>query len=164
MKKVVELTMKSGIVTVEIEVTHNVIEKFLDADGVKIYDGKEVIDTLSITAFKDGKKVSYSRYAPAILSDAEKKRFKLPREAYAILDKVVLTLENYNIIMAAIAEATEEEVKKETAEYKEAKATKVAQELAEYNELREAEKLHEKDIKKGLCPKCGTYCYGDCSH
>ena len=21
---------------------------------------------------------------------------------------------------------------------------------------------HDKEIKNGLCPKCGTYCYGDC--
>ena len=26
-----------------------------------------------------------------------------------------------------------------------------------------AQANYEKELKNGLCPKCGTYCYGDCA-
>ena len=164
MKRTVELTMKSGIVTIDIEVNHKVIDKTVDLDGDIINVGKETFDTLDIIAYKDDKKVSRSACSPTVLTDQVRKMYKLPAEAYAMLDKVVLTLDNYNLVMDAIAAVTAEVIAAETAEYNATKATEEAKETVKYNNLLAAEESYQKAIKNGLCPKCHSYCYGDCGH
>lgn len=164
MKRTIELTMKSGIVTIDIEINHKVIDKTVDLDGDIINAGKETFDTLDIIAYKAGKKVSHSACSPTILSESVRKMYKLPAEAYAMLDKVVLTLDNYNLVMDAIAAVTAEVIEAETAEYKATKAIEEAKEAAKYNNILAAEESYQKAIENGLCPKCHSYCYGDCGN
>ena len=49
------------------------------------------------------------------------------------------------------------ETARQAAEKAEIEKEKIAEEQAKINDAEYAQQL-----KNGLCPKCGTYCYGDC--
>ena len=71
-------------------------------------------------------------------------------------DKVLEAIAELEAEVAAdIDDQTEKEIAEieKTEAEKESKARKIAAEEAE---------RYEKNIESGMCPKCGTWCYGDC--
>ena len=78
---------------------------------------------------------------------------------YARLGDAIIKEARYNEIMAAIAEM---EAELTTPEVEQMKAEETArQQAAEAAADAEAAE-YARQIKNGLCPKCRTYCYGDC--
>lgn len=135
------------------------------ADGWNVNLGKEVYESLEIILKMDGKVIETTRYAPRIIQGIS---FSTPNwdqiranGGYARLgDKVILRENTYNYMMALIEELKAEVSQSE--EIQEVKAAIAKKEAAE--EAKEIEEIerYERAIKNGLCPKCGTYCYGDC--
>ena len=161
--RTVEIKMQSGVVTLDIEVTRELREEIAYADGYNLPMGKKVHEDINIIINHNGKKVIDTNWMPAVIRASEKKRY--PTTAYAILGgKVILTETNYNLTMEAINSAIEEA---ETAisadaEYTEVKASEVAKKAIGEANLKAKEAHYTEQLKNGLCPKCGTYCYGDC--
>lgn len=126
----------------------------LDGDKVEI---KKYNEFFNIDVIKDGKTVTWSAYRPFIIKNRTK---NTPDGAYAELNnQCYLSEETYNIIdniinaMYAETESEEIIIAMEVAKEKQAK-----KEEAE----RIADAQYEKNIKNGMCPKCGTWCYGEC--
>jgi hypothetical protein len=156
-------TTKGQTIEATIELTRELREETAYADGYNVSLGTKAHEELTITITLDGKKVLTTSCAPTKLTPADKKR--LPAIAYAIIGgKVILTEENYNMVMDAINTLTAEIETETTTEYAEVKATEEAKEAAEKATDKAQAKAHAQAIKNGLCPKCGTYCCGDCSY
>ena len=161
--RTVEIKMQSGVVTLDIEVTRELREEIAYADGYNIPMGQKVHGDVNITIKYNGKKIADTNWMPAVIRASEKKRY--PATAYAILGgKVILTETNYNLTMEAINSAIDEaETAISTdAEYTEVKASEAAKKAIGEANLRAKEAHYTEQLKNGLCPKCGTYCYGDC--
>lgn len=161
--RTVEIKVQSGVVTLDIEVTRELREEIAYADGYNIPMGKKTREDMQIIIKHNGKKVEDTNWMPAIIRASEKKNY--PATAYSILGgKVVLTETNYNLTMEAINSAIDEaEAAISTdAEYLAVKAAEVAKKAAGEANLRAKEAHYTEQLKNGLCPKCGTYCYGDC--
>jgi len=161
--RTVEIKMQSGVVTLDIEVTRELREEIAYADGYNIPMGKKVHESMKITILHNGKKVDDTNWMPAVIRTVEKKSY--PATAYAILGgKVILTEGNYNLVTEAINAATAEVENAITAdtEYADVKASEIAKKAIGEANLRAAEAHYTEQLKNGLCPKCGTYCYGDC--
>ena len=161
--RTVEIKMQSGVVTLDIEVTRELREEIAYADGYNIPLGKKVHESMNIIIKHNGKKVADTNWMPAVIRDVEKKRY--PATAYAILGgKVILTESNHNLVTEAINAATAEVENAITAdtEYADVKASEIAKKAIGEANLRAAEAHYTEQLKNGLCPKCGTYCYGDC--
>ena len=47
-------------------------------------------------------------------------------------------------------------------EYEAVKAIEVTKQKISDETERKASEMYTRQLKNGLCPKCGTYCYGDC--
>lgn len=162
--RTVEIKMQSGVVTLDIEVTRELKEEIAYADGYNIPMGKKSHDGLEITISHNGKKVDDTNWMPAVIRDVEKKRY--PVGARAILGgKVVLMEGNYNLVMEAINSATTEveTVISADTKYAEVKASEASKKAAGEANLKVKEAHYTEQLKNGLCPKCGTYCYGDCT-
>lgn len=157
------LKLQSGTIKLDIEVTRELREEIAYADGYNLPIGKKTHESMKITINHNGKKVGDTNWVPAIIRDAEKKRY--PATAYAILGgKVVLTKENYDLTMVAINAAIAEAEVTINAddEYTEVKRAEAAKEAARQENFKAEEAHYIKQLKNGLCPKCHTYCYGDC--
>jgi len=147
--KAIELIVKVDIGT---------SEKTAYADGWNVSTGTESYKFVNITVNLDGKYfVSYP-----IIEKVEDKEV-VAKGGFAIIggwfDKhLFLGEERYNEIMAII-----EELSVETEEYKEVKAIEMAKEIEKENKEIESDKKLELLKKNGLCPRCGTFCYGDCT-
>jgi len=161
--RTVEIKMQSGVVTLNIEITRELREEVAYADGYNIPLGKKVHENMKITISHNGKKVMDTNWMPAVIRDVEKKRY--PATAYAILGgKVILTEANYNVVMASITEATAEveSIAIGDQEYSEIKTNEITAKTMKKANDEKAAKEYARAVKNGLCPKCGTYCYGDC--
>ena len=144
---------KGQEVEVKIEVTHEVKDKVENLDGHKVNLGKETVDNIYIEMLIDGKFTTRSYYVPEIITKSGYSRSYeqlVSAGAYARLGDVYIGKESYEEIMEAInsVEASDEYKKVKSAEVETAGKEKV--------------NLNNQRIKNGLCPKCGTYCYGDC--
>lgn len=148
---------------VKVSITHKVKDKTANLDGDIVNLGKETFDSIEIWLIVDGKCAEFSRYAPKLVTEQGYKRDYQQLKAkgvYARLGDTYIGEELYNIIISVIAE-TEAEFTTD-AEYAEVKNAERAH-RAKREALDKAEAEHyTKQIKNGLCPKCGTYCYGDC--
>lgn len=105
------------------------------------------------------------KHAPAVVTEdgygpADYAKIKAAG-GYARLGDTFISEDNYNTIVAAIAEADAEAAG--GAEYEQVKAAEEAEEAREDARLEAQEKELERRIANGFCPKCGTYCYGDCT-
>ena len=159
-KKVNWTNSKGGQVEVTIEMTKGTQDKMINADGDMINMGQETVESIYIEVQIDGKYTGRSYNAPrSIISDPAYKAI-VAKGAYARLGDAYITEELFNLVMAAIAEANEET--EETTEYVEIKADEVAKEEKQAQAEREEAANYAKQIKNGLCPKCGSYCHGDC--
>ena len=144
-------------VEIKIERTMSVTEKISYSDGWNINLGKEAVDLIEIEVYANGKKVTSSLHEPMINNPRFCKN--APAGSYASINKIYMKKDRYDQIMVAIAEM---EVELTSPEYAAIKAEEAARELAADKALEIAAAEHARQIKNGLCPKCGTYCYGDC--
>jgi hypothetical protein len=156
-------TQKGQTIEAKIEFVRELREETTYADGYNISYGTKTHEELKITIMLDGKKVLTSNWMPAKTTAADKKR--LPATAYAIIGgKVIITEETYNMVMDAINTLKAEADAETDAKYAEVKAAEKAQEATQKAIDKTQSKAHIQALKNGLCPKCGTYCYGDCSY
>jgi hypothetical protein len=161
--KTITTTKNGKDIEITITRTIDVRDKTVNADGHIINLGKETVDRVYIALKVNGKFVTRDYGAPSpITKAAYPKTYKelISKGAYARLGDGYIGEDIYNLIMAAIAEldadlAPSQEFEAVKAAEDAKTAAQDAADMAEYNRL-------EREIKNGLCPKCGTYCYGDC--
>jgi predicted DNA binding protein len=151
--------------TVEVKIERNkkVEDNISYADGWNINLGKKTVDLLKIEVYMDGKYITYALHAPHVID--KNSYFKSYQElrdkgAYARLGNVYIGEENYNLVMAALTEIEAELT--EAPEFEEVKAQEEAREAQKEAAFEAEITEYQRELKNGLCPKCGTYCYGDC--
>ena len=158
-QKVINWVSASGAkVEITVEVSKSVENEVAYADGANIEIGTETNESKTITIIANGKTVVSSYGDPQISTRPE--QIKL---GYAHIGKVYFDQAKYEMIMGEVAaaelEATDE-VFTATKNVEKQVEKQIETELVAKEELADAE--YAKQIKNGLCPKCGTYCYGDC--
>ena len=135
------------------------------ADGWNVSLGKKTVDSLEITLHVAGRFITRDYAAPRIvIKAAYGANYDKIKAAggYAQLGKAYIDEERYNLVMAAIAEADAEAAGSE--EYAAVKSAEMEKEARKEAKLQaEAEEKYRQNIKSGLCPKCKSWCYGDCS-
>ena len=157
------VTEKGNEVRVEIERTRSIKDNVAYADGWNVNLGKKTVDSLEIEMYVNGKLTARASREPNVIEErfygnsyAELKA----AGAYARLGDAYITEKQYSRIMAAIEEL--EAQLTDDNEYAEIKAQEVAkaqsQDEARQEQIARVERLKQ----SGLCPKCGTWCYGDC--
>jgi len=146
-------------VTVEISMTRTLTDSSLDGQVV----GKETLETLYITVAVDGKHQTRSYCAPEPIDPKFNSQYDSLKAAgvYAALGDAYINEDSYNLIMAAIAEMEAEIAEATTSEFAEVKAQEDARAEARKDARAEAREFASL-AKSGICPKCGTWCYGDC--
>lgn len=162
--KTVRWTTKDGRpVEVIIEKTKEVRDRIAYADGWNVPLGKETVDLLDIEIRVAGNHQSRTSQPPHIVTKASYGRHYnqlVSKGVYARLGDVYINEVNYNLIMTMLdnidAELTE------TAEYTEVKAAEKAKEAAETKKLEDAATEYQRLLDSGMCPKCQSWCYGDC--
>ena len=149
--------------TVEIIKIREVRDNISYADGWNINLGKETVDRLEITVRINGKEVTRDYGKPCIVTrNTHFKTYDKIKAAggYAQIGNAYVNEENYNKVMTAIAEVEAEAAG--DAEFAQVKAKEMAEEARNEAALEAAEEQYRRDIKNGMCPKCGSWCYGDC--
>ena len=160
--KTITWTTKTGTqVEVNIEIIHEVQTETAYADGYNVDLGKKTVDMITIEVKVDGRFKTRSYHAPQVLDPKFYKDYEklTAAGAYARLGDVYISKEQYEQIMAAINEINATET---SDEYKTVKTEEIKKEqIQEAADNAEAAR-YAQQIKNGLCPKCGTYCWGDC--
>lgn len=146
-------------VEVKIERTLKVQDKIVNLDGDKVNLGKETVDITYIELTVDGKFITRAYTAPRQLDPVKDKNL-VAKGVHARLGDAYIAEELYNLIIIALEEI-EIEITTNT-EFAEVKAEEEKEEARLEETYRKEEENYNKAIKNGLCPKCGTYCYGDC--
>lgn len=157
------ITSETNNVKISITLTREVNDKIVYLDGYEINAGKETYEKydVELTGKISGKTIrSYGKPGGfAFFALQDKFSGKYPAGAYARIGDNYIDKEAYEAAMIIIAKLDSEI---ENPEFKSIKqqetnnaATKDAQIDAEAAE-------YARQISNGLCPKCGTYCYGDC--
>lgn len=137
--------------------TRDLIDKHLDGQ----YVGKETLETFTIKISIGGKFETRTHNAPSIITPRFYRNYEQMKAAgiYAhISGNVYVNEGNYNLVMAAIAEA---EVIG-TEEFAAVKAEEEARDARRETALKAEAAHHARLVKSGLCTMCGTWCYGDC--
>lgn len=150
-------------IEVRVSITHDVKDKIVNLDGDVINMGKETFDSIEINLIVDETCAEIGRSVPKLVTEQGYRRDYDRLKAkgvYARLGDTYIGEELYNIIMSVIAEAEAEFGSDE--EYTQVKADEEAREAQQAAQDKAADEHYAKQIKNGLCPKCGTYCYGDC--
>jgi Rad3-related DNA helicase len=161
--KTITWAAKDGrTIEVIIERTKEVRDNIVDADGDKVNLGKETVDRLTIDVRAGGKLITRTSRKPEVLNEKFYRNYKELRAkgVYARLGDAYINEGQYDMIMASLANIDAELT--ETPEYKEVKAAEEAKEAAEIKKLEDAAAEYKNMVKHGMCPKCGTWCYGDC--
>ncbi len=161
--KTITWTTKDGrAVEVIIEKTKEVRDNIVDADGDKVNLGKKAVDLLTIEVIAGGKRITRANNEPEVLNEKFYRNYKELRAkgVYARLGDAYINEEQYEMIMAALANIDAELT--ETQEYKEVKAAEEAKEAAQEAANKAEAAEYKQMVKSGLCPKCHTWCYGDC--
>lgn len=159
------LTLESNGKTIEIKIerTKGLVDNIAYADGWNVNLGKKTVDATYIRVFVDGKCKTISYSAPHIITkDSYRESYDMlkAKGVYARVGDMYLTEVFYNKIMDLIAEIDSElEV---TQEFIDVKAKEDAKKAAEIAREEKAAAEYARAIKNGMCPKCGTWCYGDC--
>ncbi len=132
-----------------------------DLDGYQ-YEEDVYINTKNITVKIDGKEIESSSTINKIgdYPESEKHLSDVMRKSYGYLsDNFGLSEQTYNDLKLALDECIADVTTPETIEQERIEQEKEEQliargkeKTAEYNRL----------IKSGMCPKCGSFCYGDC--
>jgi len=154
-------TASNKKVEVQIERIKDVRDNIVDADGYKVNTGKETVDQLSIEVFVDGKFVTRSYNRPEIITENSARANQLrAKGAYARLGDSFVKEEQYNMIIAALNEIEAELTP--TQEFEAVRAQETEKENRKMENAKEAAAEYTQMIRNGFCPKCHSYCYGDC--
>lgn len=162
--RTINWTAKSGKqIEVKIEKRKGVADEIAYADGWNVNLGKKTEDSIYVEVFIDGKFTTRDYQAPHIIT--EQSYFKSYKDlkakgVHARAGDAYIAEELYNLIMATITEMDAE--LGTTEEFEEVRAQEVAREAKKEAAYVARAEAYERDIKNGMCPKCGTWCYGDC--
>jgi len=150
------------VMVIEIERIKEVTDDIAYADGWNFPVGKKTVDLLEITLTAGDKMILRSHNAPEVLEEKYYRNYKEMRAkgAYARLGDAYVSEDTYNLIMAALTEIEIELA--DTPEYAEVKAAEDAKEAAKERAIEAAHDEFERLVASGMCPKCQTWCYGDC--
>ena len=165
MKVTKTLTIQSNGRTIEFEVerTKKVEDNISYADGWNINLGKKTVDSIYIKVIADGACKTIAHNVPHVIDEINYRgsyKDLKSKGVYARVGDAYLTEINYNKLMAFIAKIEAEF--EDSEEFEAVKSQEVAKEAKkEAAEKARAEHYGEL-IKSGMCPKCGTWCYGDC--
>ena len=143
-------------VIANIEIERSVKENVAYADGYNIPVGKETYRSIDIRIVVDGKQIERSSFVPQPSNHPK----VLETSRFALIGKVAIMKTTYDEMMAIITSTITE--LEENDEYKAQKEIENIKEAKEKEMEMEAAKSYERQIKNGLCRKCGSYCYGDC--
>lgn len=149
---------------IKMTLTREAMDKVADLDGYRIKTGTTAFENydVEITNKAIGKTI-YAHGKPNGFAffDANLKGYKnLPAGAYARIGDYYVGKETYDLAQQLIA-ALDAEAKSE--EYEAAKAAEIAAKKIEDETIDTEAKEYAAQIKSGLCPRCHTYCYGDCT-
>ena len=149
-------------VEIEITKTREVQDKTSNLDGDIVKLGKETVDSLYIEVRVNGAYKTRSCNEPDVVTPKFYRNYEQIKAAgaYARLGDVFISEEQYNMIIAVITELEAEVTGNQ--EFAKVKAQEEAREVKRIA-AEKAEAAQYTQLKKsGLCPKCGTWCYGDC--
>lgn len=148
-------------IKIEVEYTKSVSDDISYADGWNINHGKKTYEGVEIRLYINGKVAIFSRYAPTPITKTTCTDYdKLTRQGvYAMLGDKLINKRPYDAIMALIAEAAAECT---TEEFEAVKAVEMAKEAKREANFAKLEEEQQRLIDSGMCPKCGSWCYGDC--
>jgi hypothetical protein len=139
-------TLQIGKATITISVKYN--NKIADLDG-QLFDTKEISKIVNIELYAEGNLIEKSCEEFVYGVDSEKGRFGNIYILASTVTKILETLkEMHKEISISLNTLTPEEIQK----------TEKAQEVQNIADVKMLDAL----IENGLCPKCGTFCYGDC--
>lgn len=161
--KTLKIESNGRTIEIKIERTKEVQDNIAYADGWNVNLGKETVDSIYIQVYVDGKCHSSDYNAPHIITEQSYGKSYKDLKSKGVCGRVAnvyLTEENYNKVMALIAEIEAE--LETTEEFETVKAQEVAKEARKEAAYTAEAEAYERDIKNGMCPKCGTWCYGDC--
>lgn len=145
-----------------VEVTKSVSDDISFADGWNINHGKKTYEGVDIKMYVGGKLVESTYQAPHAITKASygsSYNDLTSKGVYARLGDTYISQKMYDAIMDMLNEATAE---CDTPEFDEVKAAEIAKEIEREKYFQELDDEQQRLIDGGLCPKCGSYCYGDC--
>jgi hypothetical protein len=150
------------VMVIEIERIKEVTDDIAYADGWNFPVGKKTVDLLEITLTAGDKMILRSHNAPEVLEEKYYRNYKEMRAkgAYARLGDAYVNEETYNLIVTALAEIDAELTG--NPEFAEVKAMEDAKEAAKERAANAAREEYDRLVASGMCPKCQTWCYGDC--
>ncbi|HSW62354.1 MAG TPA: hypothetical protein VLH56_03410 [Dissulfurispiraceae bacterium] len=156
-------TKNGKTATVEITKTRTVRDNIDYSDGWNVNLGKKTVDLLELVLRLDGKQMASSFNAPHIVTKAHYSNFDKIRAAggYARLGDAYISEDAYTSVMAAITEAEAEAAG--TEEFAAVKAEEAAIAARREGELQAEAAEYARLVKSGLCPKCQSWCHGDCT-
>ena len=146
-------------VRVEIKLSREVQDRVAYADGWNVPLGRETLDHLDLVMEIDGEYKTNAYRKPAALQGKAYAKL-IAKGAYAQLGSMYIGEENYDLVMAAIAELESAVTGGE--EYAAIKDQEDAKEAQRQAKAKAADEYHAKLVASGMCPRCGTWCYGDC--
>ena len=165
-KTVTWTTTKGNKMEAAITITKEMRTVTAYADGWNIeLSKKELFEMMVIEVSTDGKFIGRTHQEPSVVEtgfymDSTKAQIKAMGGYALICDKVVLKEAVYNEIMDAIA--TINETLSQDEEVAVAEEAKVIEEAKEMEEAVADAEHYKRMLENGYCPKCHSYCYGDC--
>ena len=164
--KTVNWTAQSGKkVTVNIEITQDVQDDISYSDGWNINHGKKTVDTFSAKIIVDGRLIERTYTEPHVITrQAYRTSYDrmIAAGVFARIGDTYIKEDLYNLIMVAITEAKAEIAANTTTEYKNVKTAEDQREAIAEAKLEAEAAEYQQLIDSGMCPKCGSWCYGDC--
>lgn len=165
MIKTLTWTTKTGKnIEVKIDITREVVDNTANLDGDIVNLGRKTQEITCIEVFADGKFLTRSLHDPEVIDAKFYRNYSQLRAAgaYARLGDTYISEAQYNRVMEAITEINMEIAAAQAPEFAEIKAREIARKQAREAANKAAAAEYAQAVKNGLCPKCGTYCYGDC--
>lgn len=156
-------TDRGNKITASVTIRHEVKDNNINLDGHVSNVGRVTVDTLWITVTVNGSQKCSTSAMPTLVTrewysrDYDK---LVAKGIYARVGDMYLTQDQYNQIMGLVNAINAEMV--ETAEYAEVKKAETEKAAQQAIIDEKEEKDYQRQLANGLCPKCGTYCYGDC--
>jgi len=149
---------------VEITKTREICDKTTNLDGDIINLGREIYEALEIVLRADGKLMTRASSPPHIVDSYFSPDYKniIAKGGHARLGNIFIGEEAYQSIMIAIAEIEAEASATIDEEYLTLKAAEAAKEAAKDAAFQAKSERYAQNIKNGMCPRCQTWCYGDC--
>lgn len=157
-----EWTTEDGrIVKIEVKMIKKTVDDISYADGYNINLGKKTYESTEIKLYINGKLGISSSRLPSIVTKLHYTKYDeiIAKGGYAVLGDTFISKKPYDAVMALVDELN---LISDDADYLEVKAVETSKKQAEEKAFEAEQSNYEKQLKNGLCPKCGTYCYGDC--